>query len=148
VIYTHAGPEIAVASTKAYTAQLAVLYLFALYLGQISKKLAEPRRRELLKEFLHIPALMERFLKNYRVKEKNWQEKAHDFNLRYHRSLDEYYKQDSQKRRRAPNAAFLYLGRNVNMPNALEGALKLKEISYIPAEGFPAGEMKHGPIAL
>ncbi len=148
VIYTHAGPEIAVASTKAYTAQLAILYLFGLYLGQLFKTLPEPRRRELLKEFLHVPSLMEKFLKGYREKEKAWQEKAHDFNRRYHTFLDQYYKGDPQKRHRAPTAAFLYLGRNINFPNALEGALKLKEISYIPAEGYPAGEMKHGPIAL
>jgi glucosamine--fructose-6-phosphate aminotransferase (isomerizing) len=62
--------------------------------------------------------------------------------------LDDYYRQDAQRRRRAPNASFLYLGRGINAPNALEGALKLKEISYISAEGYPAGEMKHGPIAL
>ncbi len=148
VIYTHAGPEIAVASTKAYTAQMAILYLLGLYLGKSTGKLPEPRRRALLKEFLHVPSLMEKFLSGYRKNEKNWQAKAHDFNKRYHTFLDQYYKKDPGRKMRAPNAAFLYLGRNINYPNALEGALKLKEISYIPAEGYPAGEMKHGPIAL
>ena len=148
VIYTHAGPEIAVASTKAYTAQLAILYLFGLYLGQLFKTLNETHRRALLKEFLHVPSLMEKFLAGYRHRERQWSDKAHEFNVRYHKFLDEYYAKDAKKRRRAPNASFLYLGRNINYPNALEGALKLKEISYISAEGYPAGEMKHGPIAL
>ncbi len=148
VIYTHAGPEIAVASTKAYTAQLAILYLLGLYFGRLYGTLAESKRKALLKEFLHVPSLMEKFLSGYRKDEKNWRNKAHDFNKRYHTFLDQYYKKDPQRSHRAPNAAFLYLGRNINYPNALEGALKLKEISYIPAEGYPAGEMKHGPIAL
>lgn len=148
VIYTHAGPEIAVASTKAYTAQLGILYLFGLYLGQLSKTLKEPKRKELLKEFLHIPSLMQHFLDDYKKDEKNWEKNAHDFNVRYHEQLEKYYSTDPEKRKRAPNGFFLYLGRNINYPNAIEGALKLKEISYIPAEGYPAGEMKHGPIAL
>jgi glucosamine--fructose-6-phosphate aminotransferase (isomerizing) len=74
--------------------------------------------------------------------------KAGEFNIEYHRRLKEYYQKDPQERKRAPNCFFLFLGRNVNYPSALEGALKLKEISYISAEGYPAGEMKHGPIAL
>ncbi|MBI4433115.1 MAG: glutamine--fructose-6-phosphate transaminase (isomerizing) [Candidatus Omnitrophica bacterium] len=131
VIYTHAGPEIAVASTKAYTAQLAVLYLLALYFAQIgagsSKKITPA-----LKEFMHIPVLMRKILDSYKRNESQWRDNAHDF---------------SQRRKNAPNF-FLYLGRHINYPNALEGALKLKEISYIPAEGYAAGEMKHGPIAL
>src|SRR6185295_5079276 len=79
---------------------------------------------------------------------KNWEKNAHDFNVRYHEQLEKYFSADPQKRKRSPNGFFLYLGRNINFPNALEGALKLKEISYIPAEGYPSGEMKHGPIAL
>ncbi len=148
VIYTHAGPEIAVASTKAYTAQLAVLYLLGLYLSQNFKTMKESARRELLKEFLHVPQLMRSFLDEYKRDEKNWEKNAHDFNVRYHEQLDKYYSADPDKRKRAPNGFFLYLGRNINYPNAIEGALKLKEISYIPAEGYPSGEMKHGPIAL
>ncbi len=148
VIYTHAGPEIAVASTKAYTAQLTVLYLFGLYLGQIFKTLKESKRREILKEFLHVPKLMRTFLDQYEHDQETWKKNAHDFNVRYHEQLDKYYSADPDKRKRAPSGFFLYLGRNINYPTAIEGALKLKEISYIPAEGYPAGEMKHGPIAL
>jgi len=148
VIYTHAGPEISVASTKAYTAQLAVLYLVGLYLGRLFGTLKETKRRELLKEFLHVPKLMRSVLDDYKRDEENWKKNAHDFNVRYHEQLEKYYSADPDKRKRAPNGFFLYLGRNINYPTAIEGALKLKEISYIPAEGYPAGEMKHGPIAL
>ena len=74
--------------------------------------------------------------------------KAKEFNKEYHARLSKYFKTDPEKRKRAPNCCFLFLGRNVNYPSALEGALKLKEISYVSAEGYPAGEMKHGPIAL
>ncbi len=148
VIYTHAGPEIAVASTKAYTAQLAILYLLALYLGALRKTLPGTRQTALLKEFFRVPALMQRFLDDYKKDEDNWKKNAHDFNVRYHEQLEKYFSADPDKRKRAPNGFFLYLGRNINYPNAIEGALKLKEISYIPAEGYPAGEMKHGPIAL
>src|SRR6185295_6866284 len=79
---------------------------------------------------------------------KNWEKNAHDFNVRYHEQLEKYFSADPQKRKRSPSGFFLYLGRNINYPNAIEGALKLKELSYISAEGYPAGEMKHGPIAL
>jgi glucosamine--fructose-6-phosphate aminotransferase (isomerizing) len=133
VIYTHAGPEIAVASTKAYTAQLAVLYLFTYHLallrGQALKKGAQ-----FLKDLKGIPALADRLLDGYRSKRNVLAKYAADFH--------EYYLARNNK------SCFLYLGRNINYPNALEGALKLKEISYISAEGYPAGEMKHGPIAL
>ncbi len=147
-IFTHAGPEIAVASTKAYTAQLTVLYLLALYFAGLFKSLPTSRMRALLKEFFRIPSLMQKVLDDYKKDQKEWTEKAHDFNMRYHAQLEKYFSTDPEKRKRSPNGFFLYLGRNINYPNALEGALKLKEISYIPAEGYPAGEMKHGPIAL
>ncbi len=148
VIYTHAGPEIAVASTKAYTAQLAVLYLLGFLLADLFKSVPTSSYQALLREFLHVPSLMKKFLETYRKDEKKWAKNAHDFNDRYHAELQRYYKTDPEKRKRSPSGFFLYLGRNINFPNALEGALKLKEISYIPAEGYPAGEMKHGPIAL
>jgi glucosamine--fructose-6-phosphate aminotransferase (isomerizing) len=148
VIYTHAGPEIAVASTKAYTAQLAVLYLLGLYFAGLFKTVPRKTVQNNLKEFLRIPSLMQKFLDDYKKNEKEWADNAHDFNVRYHAQLEKYFSTDPEKRRRSPNGFFLYLGRNINYPNALEGALKLKEISYIPAEGYPAGEMKHGPIAL
>jgi len=123
VIFTHAGPEIGVASTKAYTAQLAILYLFALYLGQQRKTLASEKKAKILKALKNIPQLQEEILKDQRR-----------------------IKQISH--RHSHFGSFLFLGRNINYPLALEGALKLKEISYIPAEGYAAGEMKHGPIAL
>ena len=148
VIYTHAGPEIAVASTKAYTAQLTILYLLGLYLGSARKILPQNKKKAYLKEFFRAPSLMQKFLLDYQKDEENWKKNAHDFNVRYHEQLEKYFSADPGKRKRAPNGFFLYLGRNVNYPNAIEGALKLKEISYIPAEGYPAGEMKHGPIAL
>jgi glucosamine--fructose-6-phosphate aminotransferase (isomerizing) len=122
-IYTHAGPEIGVASTKAFTSQLCALVLLALKLARARGTLGEVPLRELIGHLYHVPAQMERYLAN----EGPIQELARVF--QQHRD-------------------FLYLGRGVNYPIALEGALKLKEISYIHAEGYPAGEMKHGPIAL
>jgi len=121
--YTHAGPEIGVASTKAFTAQLAVLTMIALKIGYEKGSLSEERYRLLLRELDEIPAKVEEVLKGAdRVKQ-----------------IAEKYKDAKD---------FLYLGRGYNFPVALEGALKLKEISYIHAEGYPAAEMKHGPIAL
>jgi glucosamine--fructose-6-phosphate aminotransferase (isomerizing) len=123
VIYTHAGPEIGVASTKAYTAQLVILYLFALYLARARSILTAKEIIKHLEGLRTIPAQQDQILKN----------------------------QDAVARlayRHAHFGSFLYLGRNINYPSALEGALKLKEVSYIPAEGYAAGEMKHGPIAL
>jgi glucosamine--fructose-6-phosphate aminotransferase (isomerizing) len=123
VIYTHAGPEIGVASTKAYTAQLLSLYLLAFYLGRIRNNLAESKINKYLEELKQVPKLQDIILKQQK-------EIA------------------SLSRRHSHFGSFLFLGRNVNYPSAMEGALKLKEISYIPAEGYAAGEMKHGPIAL
>ncbi|HDZ76518.1 MAG TPA: glutamine--fructose-6-phosphate transaminase (isomerizing) [Candidatus Omnitrophica bacterium] len=123
VLYTLAGPEIGVASTKAYTAQLAVLYLFAIYLAHIMKKQPAAAIRRLINELKTIARKQEKFLK----KERQVVRVA-----KSHHQL----------------GSFLYLGRRINYPSALEGALKLKEISYIPSEGYAAGEMKHGPIAL
>lgn len=148
VIYTHAGPEISVASTKAYTAQLAILYLFSLYLAKLRGERSLKEINKYLGEFRKIPHLMEGILKRYGSEESDMIGKAEEFNIEYHKRLKEYYQKDPQERKRAPNCFFLFLGRNVNYPSALEGALKLKEISYISAEGYPAGEMKHGPIAL
>jgi glucosamine--fructose-6-phosphate aminotransferase (isomerizing) len=121
--YTHAGPEIGVASTKAFTAQISVLTMMALKLGYQRGTLPESRYIELLNELEAIPAKVERALK---------------LNDQIEKIAAEY--KDSRN--------FLYLGRGYNFPVALEGALKLKEISYIHAEGYPAAEMKHGPIAL
>ncbi len=134
VIYTHAGPEIAVASTKAYTAQLAVFYLLTFYLAKLKKTMAPAKLGALLKEFRRMPALMEELLEEYKP----------EYNLlaAYAEGFKKYYHEKHNK------TFFLYLARNINYPNALEGALKLKEIAYISAEGYPAGEMKHGPIAL
>jgi glutamine---fructose-6-phosphate transaminase (isomerizing) len=123
VLYTHAGPEIGVASTKAYTAQIAILYLLALKLSAIKNTLSALQRAAILKKFQAAPALQRQVLKN-----KNTVAKVAERNHHF--------------------GCFLFLGRNINYPSALEGALKLKEISYIPAEGYAAGEMKHGPIAL
>lgn len=123
VLYTHAGPEIGVASTKAYTAQIGMLYLFALKLGELHKKLTDVERHQIIKELKHVPALYKKILER-----------------------KDLVAQIAKKKYRF--GCFLFLGRNVNYPSALEGALKLKEISYIPAEGYAAGEMKHGPIAL
>ncbi len=122
-IYTHAGPEIGVASTKAFTCQLTALFILAMYLGQANGSLDEARSRSLVQELLHIPGKLEAVLSHDPVYEALGRE--------LHRATD-----------------FLFLGRGVHFPIALEGALKLKEISYIHAEGYPAGEMKHGPNAL
>jgi glucosamine--fructose-6-phosphate aminotransferase (isomerizing) len=121
VIYTHAGPEIGVASTKAFTTQLVALYLLALYLRQSRTGTVE---RHYLDALTRLPQAVDEVI---RGQEAHMDELAR----KYHRSKN-----------------FLYLGRGINYPIALEGALKLKEISYIHAEGYPAGEMKHGPIAL
>jgi glucosamine--fructose-6-phosphate aminotransferase (isomerizing) len=123
VLYTHAGPEIGVASTKAFTSQLAALYLLALALGRARGRIDAARSQELLSELVRLPQQMEQVLR-----------------------LDAELEQLASRFYTASN--FLYLGRGINYPIALEGALKLKEISYIHAEGYPAGEMKHGPIAL
>jgi len=123
VIYTHAGPEIGVASTKAYTAQLIALYLFAFYLAGIKNILSLAKIGKHLKELKKIPKLQGAILKSQNIIA-------------------------TLARRHSHYGSFLFLGRNINFPSALEGALKLKEISYIPAEGYAAGEMKHGPIAL
>ena len=122
-VYTHAGPEIGVASTKAFTSQLVALYLFALYLAQLRGSLAAETIRPLIAELLHIPQVIEQAVKASQLTE---------------RVAERFYSRTD----------FLYVGRGINYPIALEGALKLKEISYIHAEGYPAGEMKHGPIAL
>ena len=122
-IYTHAGPEIGVASTKAFTCQLTALAILALYLGQIRGRLDEETSRNFVHELIRIPGKLETILGN-----------------------DAIYEELGRKLFRATD--FLYLGRGVHFPIALEGALKLKEISYIHAEGYPAGEMKHGPNAL
>jgi glucosamine--fructose-6-phosphate aminotransferase (isomerizing) len=123
VIYTHAGPEIGVASTKAFTTQLAVLYLLTIYLGQARNVLSEAEAKNLIDDLLEAPEKIEQLLKN--------EDELKDISSRYFKST---------------NA--LYLGRGKGFPIALEGALKLKEVSYIHAEGYPAAEMKHGPIAL
>ncbi len=122
-IYTHAGPEIGVASTKAFTSQLVALYLLALNLAQVRGTLAPQDARVHLESLLRLPQILSWTLKASAMVE--------DVARSFHQHRD-----------------FLYLGRGINYPIALEGALKLKEISYIHAEGYPAGEMKHGPIAL
>ena len=123
-IYTHAGPEIGVASTKAFTTQLVALYLFALKLAEVRNTLTSSERCDYIRELMQLPQVLEDTLK---TTTKQMEEIA----AKFHNRSD-----------------FLYLGRGINYPIALEGALKLKEISYIHAEGYPAGEMKHGPIAL
>jgi glucosamine--fructose-6-phosphate aminotransferase (isomerizing) len=122
-IFTHAGPEIGVASTKAFSTQLATLYLISLFLGKRSGHIDHTHMAELIGELVRLPHLLEEV-------------------VRGHGEI----KRIARKYVHAEN--FLYLGRGINYPIALEGALKLKEISYIHAEGYPAGEMKHGPIAL
>lgn len=134
VIYTHAGPEIAVASTKAYTAQLAVFYLLTLYMALVRKTMPAKTIAGLIRGLRKAPGLMGDLLEEYRSEYNILAAYAKEFKQYYHEKQNKSY--------------FLYLGRNINFPNALEGALKLKEISYISAEGYPAGEMKHGPIAL
>jgi glucosamine--fructose-6-phosphate aminotransferase (isomerizing) len=121
-IYLHAGPEVGVASTKAFTSQLTALLLLGLYLGR-RRGLGQEEGRTLVQHLLQLPELVERTL-----------------------GVERQVRVIAQRYAEAPNA--LYLGRGVNFPVALEGALKLKEISYIHAEGYPAAEMKHGPIAL
>jgi glucosamine--fructose-6-phosphate aminotransferase (isomerizing) len=123
VFYTHSGPEIGVASTKAFTTQIVALYLFAICLGKAKGAVTNDLSRELLKELLMLPGQAEAAL---------------SINGKVGDIAKEFFKAKG----------FLYLGRGINYPIALEGALKLKEISYIHAEGYPAGEMKHGPIAL
>jgi glucosamine--fructose-6-phosphate aminotransferase (isomerizing) len=122
-IYTHAGPEIGVASTKAFTAQLTALYLFALYLAQTRGEMSADQAKTAIAELLRLPAKLEQLLTR--------DEECEALAKLYVRAQD-----------------FLFLGRGIHYPIALEGALKLKEISYIHAEGYPAGEMKHGPNAL
>jgi glucosamine--fructose-6-phosphate aminotransferase (isomerizing) len=122
-VYTHAGPEIGVASTKAFTCQLVALHLLAIAMGQARGALDPDRGRQLIAELEQLPVLIEQAL--------HADDEIRALSSRVHQHRD-----------------FLYLGRGINYPIALEGALKLKEISYIHAEGYPAGEMKHGPIAL
>ena len=123
VIYTHAGPEIGVASTKTFVTQLVILFLLALRMGRELGVLSHEDGRGLIEELVRIPHLMEEMLRSSK--------QVLEIARKYLTARD-----------------FLYLGRGINYPIALEGALKLKEISYIHAEGYPAGEMKHGPIAL
>jgi len=122
-IYTHAGPEIGVASTKAFTCQLTALFILAMYLGQANERLDPVSSKCLVQELVRLPGKLETVLSH----DPHYEALAREL----HRSTD-----------------FLFLGRGVHFPIALEGALKLKEISYIHAEGYPAGEMKHGPNAL
>ncbi|HTC93405.1 MAG TPA: glutamine--fructose-6-phosphate transaminase (isomerizing) [Terriglobales bacterium] len=122
-LYTHAGPEIGVASTKAFTAQLTALFLFSLRLGQLRGTISPEQTSRYISELVKIPGKLEAVLKR--------DEQCSGLAQRYSGVQD-----------------FLYLGRGIHYPVALEGALKLKEISYIHAEGYPAGEMKHGPNAL
>ena len=123
VLYTYAGPEISIASTKAFTAQMAVLFLFAVYLGQVRGKLTKEQIRRYIREMLELPAKTEAVLGS-----------ASDCEAlagRYYQVQD-----------------FLFLGRAIHYPVAMDGALKLKEVSYIHAEGYPTGETKHGPNAM
>jgi glucosamine--fructose-6-phosphate aminotransferase (isomerizing) len=122
-IYTHAGPEIGVASTKAFTGQLTALMLMGLYLAQVRGKLTPAMAKSLMQELTRIPHKIESILQR--------DAELEELGRQFFRHTD-----------------FLYLGRGIHYPIALEGALKLKEISYIHAEGYPAGEMKHGPNAL
>jgi glucosamine--fructose-6-phosphate aminotransferase (isomerizing) len=122
-IYTHAGPEIGVASTKAFTGQLTALYVFAMYLAQVRGVMTAEQAREAMLELTRLPAKLEHILTTDQA--------CDDLAKQYQKVRD-----------------FLFLGRGIHYPIALEGALKLKEISYIHAEGYPAGEMKHGPNAL
>ncbi len=122
-ILTHAGPEIGVASTKAFTSQMIAIYLFALYLGQLRGKIDEEQAKFHAQQLAELPLKIEQLLSDA--------DSIEELSREFFRVQD-----------------FLYLGRGINFPVALEGALKLKEISYIHAEGYPAGEMKHGPNAL
>lgn len=123
VIYVYAGPEIGVASTKAYTAELLALFLLTINWGVLRKSLSLEKAREMIEELEKIPSYMNELLDNQKS---------------IYECADQYYQTQN----------FLFLGRSFNYPTALEGALKLKEISYIHAEGYAAGEMKHGPLAL
>ncbi|MFZ0822494.1 MAG: isomerizing glutamine--fructose-6-phosphate transaminase [Terriglobales bacterium] len=122
-IYTHAGPEISIASTKAFTAQMACLFLFALYLGEIKEKVSPELARRYIGELLALPQKTEAILAASDQVEK---------------LAELYYRVDD----------FMFLGRAIHYPIAMDGALKLKEVSYIHAEGYPTGEAKHGPNAL
>lgn len=123
VLYTHAGPEIAVASTKAFTAQLIAMYLIALHLGNVRGVIDKKFAEEIGKELAGLPAKVEQILETVEPL----------------RELTRKFKDAT---------SMLFLGRNVGFPTALEGALKLKELAYMHAEGFAGGELKHGPIAL
>src|ERR1700722_6005717 len=123
VLYTHAGPEISIASTKAFTAQMAVLFLFAVYLGQVRGKLTTGQVRKIIGELLELPGKTETVLESAPELKK---------------LADQYHEV----------ADFLFLGRAIHYPIAMDGALKLKEVSYVHAEGYPTGETKHGPNAL
>src|SRR5579872_2138074 len=123
VLYTHAGPEISIASTKAFTAQMAVLFLFADYLAQVRGALSESQQRSWIAELLALPKKTETVLEQA----SQCQQLA-----------DHFHKFES----------FLFCGRAIHYPVAMDGALKLKEVSYIHAEGYPTGETKHGPIAM
>jgi len=122
-LYTNAGPEISIASTKAFTAQMAVLFLFAMYLGQVRGKLNREQRRYYIRELLDLPDKLAAVL--------NAAAACEELAGRYHKFDD-----------------FLFMGRAIHYPVAMDGALKLKEVSYIHAEGYPTGETKHGPLAL
>jgi len=122
-VYTHAGPEIGVASTKAFTSQLVALQLLALHMAQVRQTLSAEEIRSQIEELHQLPQVIEQAIKASSSMDK---------------VAERFYNRND----------FLFLGRGINYPIALEGALKLKEISYIHAEGYPAGEMKHGPIAL
>ncbi len=123
VLYTYAGKEVSIASTKAFTAQMAVLFLFSLYLGQVRGKLGKDQRRHLLRELLEIP---------------NKLDPALECAEQCEHLAETYLKFDD----------FLFMGRGIHYPVAMDGALKLKEVSYVHAEGYPTGETKHGPLAL
>ncbi|HSS97089.1 MAG TPA: isomerizing glutamine--fructose-6-phosphate transaminase, partial [Terriglobales bacterium] len=123
VMYTNAGPEVSIASTKAFTAQMAVLFLFSIYLGQVRGKLGKDQRRHFLRELLEIPEKINTVLECA-------EECEH--------LAETYLKFDD----------FLFMGRGIHYPVAMDGALKLKEVSYVHAEGYPTGETKHGPLAL
>ncbi len=122
-IYTHAGPEMSIASTKAFTAQMACLFLFALYLGEIKEKVSKELAQRCIRELLALPQKVETVLAASDQVEK---------------LAELYYRVDD----------FMFLGRAIHYPIAMDGALKLKEVSYIHAEGYPTGEAKHGPHAL
>jgi glucosamine--fructose-6-phosphate aminotransferase (isomerizing) len=122
-LLTHAGPEIGVASTKAFTSQLTALFILAMYLGQMRGTLGDEQSKILMQELMLVPGKLETILSRDSVLEELARPLSH-------------------------TTDFLFLGRGIHFPIALEGALKLKEISYIHAEGYPAGEMKHGPNAL